>query len=275
MGRIKEKTRFIKRVLLVQPTRVKTMGKRLFVLLNAPSANLYIRNKSIQDMFGAYDLAVVNYMPVYAYKEFCDFKPRYWILIDPGLYFENDSYNSEKRKIEDVLSKIDWECSIVTNQFADFNCRNDHIDYIRLPFYSAKRVSKYNVGFAKRNIIAYGMNNVAHASLFFGITFGYKHIALLGLEYKMWNAYMDEKGLVFEDNEHFYDKKMPDIRYSYAEINKNKHGILVGQCERDAESLRMFKKLRKYADIMGSEIVNYSPHSRVEFFLTKPIMTEE
>ena len=86
---------------------------------------------------------------------------------------------------------------------------------------------------------------------------------------------MDSEGLLCEDNAHFYSVENSYTRYTYSDIENNSKGIVISILERRAESLKMFKLLREYADIMGVDIINYSPDCCIEFFTTNPITKQQ
>lgn len=275
MKRMKRIIKTIRRIICERPSVPRKLGERILILLNAPSANLFLENEANRKLFNDYDIAVVNYMPMYAEQFFFEVRPRYWIIIDPGFYLEENAVNDEKQKVLAFLEQIDWKLTMVTSQLAEFNVMNSNIEYIKLPCINIKQMNFLNLFLAKRNYITYGLNNVAHAAIFFGITFGYRDIALIGFEYKMEKIYMDERGLVYEDYAHFYSTNPSCNRYSYEEINSHPKGILIEVFERKIESLRIFKLLREYADKMGAKIVNYTPDCCVEYFETRPLKCSE
>lgn len=258
--------RQIKKIQRNKLTRPSVLGEKIMLLLSAPSAQYYFDYKSVRDQFKDYDLAVVNYMPVYSAKEMRMHKPKFFFAIDPGLY-SNDYFgigtvNTEKEKLEKSLKDIDWDCYLVTSVLEDFNIENPHVMIIHLTFLETT-FARWKIGLLKRNYLNLGASNVVQAALFFAITFGYKTVAILGCPYRNLKFYMEQDGLHIDEHNHYYALERDKIVISNDELFARKIEYSVNYYSRALKSSKIMLALKKYAEAQAVDVTNYSEGSMI------------
>lgn len=263
---MKDKIQFIKKFFMTNPTTPQKLGERILLLFSAPDANNYFEYESVRRQFADYDLAVVNYMPIVSEDKMHEYKPKYYIVADPGFY-SNDyrgkgTINTEKKKLEDALNRVDWDCTLITSVLNEFCIDNPKISVITLNCFS----SNYNVltrGLYRRNYIGPKSNNVSQAAMYFAITFGYKNVAIIGCPYKHLEYYMHPDGLHVYDHMHYYDDTRGMWIESYDSLKKYKYGYAVNYHKRATESAYTLYYISEYAKDMKVDMVNYSEENMI------------
>lgn len=268
MNSLKRKIRSLNQLLFTNKiTKPKKMGDKILLLATAPCVSDFFEYESVREQFKDYDLAFINYMIYYSQKEVFLYKPKYFILIDSIFYdddfFNEKLYNPEKKKVVDVLEKIDWECYVVTTVFADFGIKNEHVKFIRLSCFTANYKKGTRTLFRK-NFLNTGILNVVQGALYFAITFQYKKIAVLGCTYKSLEMFMDVDGLHILEHNHYYDLAKEEIIITNEELDKRETGYIENLDERAHISSKILWELKKYAMDMKAEVVNYSEGSMVD-----------
>lgn len=248
-------------------TKPVKMGNKLLLLATAPCVSDFFEYASVREQFKDYDLAFINYMIYYSQKEVFLYKPKYFILIDSIFYddnfFKDKSINPEKQKVVGILEKIDWECYVVTTVFADFGLKNKNVHFIRLSCFSSQ-YGKGTMKMFRKNLLNPGIFNVVQGALYFGITFGYEQIAILGCTYKNLHMYMDVDGLHILEHRHYYDLEAKEIVISNEELDRRKTGYIENLDKRAAISSRILWDLKKYAADRNVEVINYSEGSMID-----------
>ena len=263
-------------VKLFRITKPNKMGKKLLILATAPEVKIYFEDQRVREYFKEYDVAMLNKMPLCSEEEMHIIRPKYIIFFD-GIFFDRldeDGKPNERREwVEDVFSRIDWECNIVIPVLAKYNVHNPNLKYIYIGVFSLK----YNCmtrALYRRNLVNMGFNNVVMGAVYYGITFGYEEIAILGFTYGNVNSrapYMEEDGLHVEGYPHYYDEdthpsvvppeKLFDGRISYS----------YKRALREVSSTYKLCELARYANDNKVEIINFTPNNRVDVFRTKDL----
>lgn len=122
------------------------MGDKILLLLSASDAHNYFDYESVREQFKDYDLAVVNYMPVYSMDKLREYRPKYFVAMDTEFYHDDfmglETINTEKVKLVKALEQI-----------------------VRVTIYFAI-TSKYNkiaiMGYSYRSFIAYIDSNASY-----------------------------------------------------------------------------------------------------------------
>lgn len=266
MDTIRRKIRSLNKLLFKNKlTKPRKMGEKILLLATAPCAKDFFEFESVREQFKEYDLAFINYMLVYSEYEFFKLKPRYVILLDPIFYDDiyNGGYNYEKEKVVRILEKVSWRCYLVTSVLADFGIVNDNIQYIRLSCF-AKKYRKPLLALFQKNYINFGIYNVIQGALYFACTFGYDNVAVLGCTYKNLEMFMDTDGLHILEHNHYYDLNQEEIIITNEELDCRKTSFISDLDKRSYESSRILWDLKQYAQIMNTEIINYSEGSMVD-----------
>lgn len=266
MKYISQKLHSVKQIInFYRTVKVQKMGKKILLLAGAPCVKDFFENADIREQFREYDLAFINYMILQSKDDFFRLQPKYVILYDPIFYQEHVNGNDDKKKIEEVLNEVTWECYIVTSVFGNFNLSNDMVHYIRLSCFG----KKYNTLFLplyKRNWLNLGVFNVVQASLYFAITYGYEEIAILGCNYQMAEFHIVDAGIEIINPLHYYDNQ-PIIEYvEWEKINNCKNGYVSEIFKRGMNSAACFWNINKYAKRMNANILNYSDYSALDAF---------
>ena len=253
-------------------TKPCKMGDKLLILATAPSTGLFFEKESVRDHFKGYDIAFLNKMILCSPEETRLYKPKYFIFADDIFY--KDDYdgvglgNKRKEAVEEELEKIDWECYVITPVLGSFNVKNPNIKYIKLGVFSAGYKGLFK-SLYRKNFFNTGFFTVVMAAIYYGITFGYEDIALLGFSYKWDRIYMDEDGLHLEGYNHYYDLNIYPTVIPFEEIFNGNESYLLRQEKRAVRARRILSDLAIYAKDRGTNIINYTPDNMVDAFRTK------
>jgi len=252
-------------------TKPRKLGNKLLILATAPEVKPFFEDESIRKRFEDYDIAVINRMPLCSEAEMHLIKPKYIVFSDSVFYddhLENGDINERKILVEQVLGRVDWECNVVVPVWASYSIDNSFIHYIKLSIlnldYNVLTRPLYN-----RNLANFGFNNVVMGAIYFGITFGYRDIAIMGFTYRNGEMYMDEDGLHTSSYPHYYDEcTYPEV-VGYDKLFDGKESYLLKRAKRAVESEYKLCELARYAHDMGVDVVNYTPRNCVDVFRTE------
>lgn len=268
MNLIRKKIQSLNKLLFTNKiTKPRKMGDNILLLATAPCVSDFFEYESVREQFKNYDLAFINYMIYYSQEEVFKYKPKYFILIDSIFYdddfFKDKPYNPEKKKVVDILEKIDWECYVVTSVFADFGVKNEHVRFIRLSCFTSRYKKSTHV-FFKNNLLNTGIFNVVQGALYFAITFQYREIAVLGCTYKNLEMFMDVDGLHIMEHNHYYDLTKEEIIITNEELDKRENGYIENLDKRAYISSGILWDLKCYAEKMNVKMTNYSEGSMID-----------
>ncbi len=253
---------------LFKLSKPQKMGDKLLVMATAPSTALFFEKESVRKQFEGYDLAFLNKMLLVSEREAHMYKPKYFIFMDDIFFAEklNDGTVNKRRKdVEEALERVDWECYVVIPVLAELNVKNPLVKYIRIGIFSKGYKAPYK-SLYRRNIFNPGYNTVVMGAIYYGITFGYDDIAILGFSYRPGYIYMDEYGLHVEDYMHYYDTEKSAEHIPFEEIMQNGESFMLRRSKRAVESSRILCDLALYAREMGTDVINYTPDNMVDVF---------
>ena len=252
-------------------------GKKLLILANGPSASVFWETEEVRAEFSSYDIMCMNAAIFNKKEEIFRLKPRFFILLDPsflsygsnGVQTEREQDESLGKKTYDVLEKINWNAYLITNNLGEIAIKNENLFIIRLNKNTIrpKRSSYYKL--YKKNIANPGIDTVLEGAIFWGITYGYKEIALLGTEFSLFkNIVVDENNTTFHYNTHFYENGLRDP--NAIAVTKAKYGFegsaVAYDLRRISNCFAMFFELNKYAEFCGCKIYNYTKDSMIDAF---------
>ncbi|MCR5399358.1 MAG: hypothetical protein K6E68_07475 [Lachnospiraceae bacterium] len=261
---------------LTRITKPKKLGDKLLILATAPCVSRFFESEKVREQFKDYDLAFINSMVLESEDWLHEYKPRYLIFLDGWFLYDNEFgvgvKNEFKSRLENILDKITWECYLVTPILSELKVNNPHIQCIYLNILSSKYSSKKKWLY-KNNLMIPGANNVVMGAIYFGITFEYKEIGLLGFTYRTDNDFcMEEDGLHGEDYAHYYDLDVHPYVVKNEEIfDKNGECFLLRQTKRQLVSTQILCDLANYAKDCGTVVTNYTPKSRIDMFRYKKL----
>lgn len=247
----------------VNHNKPQSLGRKIVILGNGPSAAQYKLNR---DRFKKYDLLVVNFYPTKE-VEFWNLRPEYLCLLDPKLfdlkdpYFDEEGHHERKSDIEDLykaIEKIDWKIKIVTIGNRTLPVRNSNIEYIRLVTSCCGfDIGKFEAKVFFNNWAIPRAQNVINCALYFAEMFGYKEIALFGVEQNwLQTLVVDENNMLYTRCEHFYGKEN-SLPVSSSYESEMLDVIL---------AFKGFSAAAKLADCKNIDIVNYAYDSYLQCF---------
>jgi len=275
MNKIKRKLSSFRKI-FISPGMTKPikLGEKILLLGTAPSATYFFNYTSVRKQFEDYDIAMINFMPLFSKDEMFEIKPKYLILIDP-IFYDNESWDrmnledwrrEDVKKLRCVLSEIDWPCTIVTSvleNFRNIGVKNTNLSYLRLSIFKTK-YKKIKLNLFKCNIANFGTNNVIMGALYFAITFGYLQVAILGCPYRDVNYDMQPDGLHIHEHLHYYDLEREEVLIPYDELFSENESFSMKNHKRGYEGSKTMWQLRKYAELLGAKVTNYSEGSQID-----------
>ena len=237
---------------------IKNKDKAL-ILANGPSLNTYLE-KGDYPLGGVF---VVNFFSVSPY--FKQLRPDNYIVADPRMCGEaTGAFAEEVAKVYKNINEADWDInmffpSYIPKKVVNKMIKNPHIHVV---YYNRTSVEgfKWFRHFIYRNNL--GMptpENVTNASIFLALNLGYKNIYLYGLEHS-WMKNFDcdpVEHKIFLNDGHFYESK--NLRYF-------KRGEYDRWLEEIHIAMSSHYKLREYADLIGTKIVNKTDYSFVDAY---------
>ncbi len=260
---------------LLDITRPYKMGDKLLILATAPSTALFFEKESVRKQFEEYDVAFLNKMILCSPKETQMIKPKYFIFMD-GVFYDDDYYgtgtvNERKKAVESALESVTWDCYVISPILAEYNVNNEHVKYIKMGIFY-KNYSRLYRGLYKKNYFNPGSNTVVMGAIYYGITFGYKEIGILGFSYRSGKIYMREDGLYVDEYLHYYDDEQKTNIIPYDQIMVEGESFTLRRAKRAVESCKILHSLARYADDMGVEVTNYTPDNMVDVFKAGKLM---
>lgn len=260
-------------------------GKKLLILATGKSANEYWDNQGNQVEFEDYDILIMNRSIYKMEAQIFKKRPKYFAACDP-IYWGAGSVAVSKELIADtyqrtktVLEKIDWECYLVTTIHERFNLKNKNIHIIRLNASAYHSNSKICYQLYKNNFCSPSIKNVGQLAIYFGITFGYKELALIGMDFDFFkNLFCDENCLCGLYAEHQYDRL--DGKRVEAHLSQEKYGsisnsVLAKYLLNISDTFVSYGILSMYAETMSSKIINYSTESMIDCYEKKRMGRKE
>lgn len=256
-------------------------GRKLLIMATGKSANEYWENRENQKKFRDYDMLVMNRSIYKMREQIFEKKPQYFAACDPIYWGEKSDTVAKElvdetyRRTKEVLEEIDWECYLVTTIHENFDIQNNKIHIIRLSATVYDSVSNWGYKLYKGNFACPLIKNVGQLAIFFGVTFGYKELALIGMDYDFFkNLFCDEKCLVGLYAEHQYDGS--DGKKVEAHFERETYGVLNNSVLAKyllgiSETISAYGKLEMYAKSQGSKIINYSINSMLDCYEKRKI----
>lgn len=251
--------------------------RKLMVLATGTSANEFWNNIDFYlNKYRQYDYLVMN-RTIYKMKEqVMKIKPKYLAMCDSIYWGAANGSVSQALALDtyhrtrEVLEQIDWECYLVTTIQERFDFHNDNVKIIRMNSTKCEGDGELAYWLYKNNFAHPGIYNVTQLAIYFGITFLYKEIGLVGLDFDfIKNLNCDEECRLYDYAEHQYDKSKEDTIKGYysSESTGTIYGSVLAQyIFQTAETFISFGKLSVYAEKNNCKIFNYSLHSLLDCY---------
>ena len=257
-------------------------GKKLLVLATGKSAKTFWESDDIQDRFSDYDIVIMNRSVYKMEKEIFELRPKYIALCD-SIYWggKKKSYVGDAMaretydKTKAVLDKIDWDCFLLTSIHEKFDIENSRIRILRMNATPLDAIGKIGYKLYPYNFASPQIYNVSQLAIYFGITFGYSEIGLIGMDFDFFkNIVCDERCRIVDEVEHQYDVK--DNKKIQLTVNRETEGeingsVLAKYLRLLADTAATFGKLAIYAEKIGCKIINYAPNSMIDCFTKERI----
>lgn len=259
--------------------------KKLLILANGPSAGEFWNKDEVRAAFSSYDIMCMNDAIFRKKEEIFKLRPRFFILMDPALFGDcpnenqaaREHYGNVRKNVHEVLEKINWKANIITTYHGEIALQNANLTVLRLNgnIILPKKEKYYRL--YKKNLANPGIDTVLEGALFWGVTYGYKEIALLGTEFTLFKYIeVDENNVLFNFSNHFYKEVLKDSNAKAVTKERFKfEGSAVAYfLHRMANCFTMFYELNKYAEFYGCKIYNYTEDSMIDAFERRRLKIE-
>lgn len=240
----------------------------LIILANGPSLRQTI------DEFGKrlcdYPTLAVNFAA--NSPEFFDLKPKYYVLADPHFFRATDDENV-KRLLEN-LSAATWPMRL----FVDRRYKKSFANALNLP--ENVKLEGFNAigaeGFASFERIVYRTGlamprprNVLIPSIMIGLMLGYRTIYICGADHSwMRDIAVTDDNIVVSGMTHFYKESSSEVNRSRNEYRGYRlHQIINSYYI----AFLSYHKIKRYADSIGTRILNSTPGSYIDAFPRAPL----
>ena len=268
---------YINRKKVTLPMDVAGDGK-LMILATGKSANEFWNNRDFYlEKYKQYDYLVMNRSIYKMKEEIMKLKPKYLAMCD-AIYWgvtSNISVNQSLaldtyKRTKEVIEQIDWECYLVTTIHEQFDFKNEKVKIIRLNATKCAGDGELAYKLYKDNFAHPGIYNVAQLAIYFGITFSYKEIGLIGVDFDfIKNLNCDEECKLLICAEHQYDQTKADSIIGYFTPENTgmiNNSVLAKYILETAETFVSFGKLSVYAEKNNCKIINYSLQSLLDCY---------
>ena len=233
------------------------------ILANGPSLKDILENKL--EFLKNNDTLAVNFFannPI-----FFKVKPKYYVLLDPGLFFGSGHVELSARVpvMMNNLSKVTWEMTLYVPYSKTIveKIKNQlNNSYIKIMPFCPTRVTGFksfrNWAY-KHNLGLPSSKNVLLPSILLMLNRGYKRVYLYGAEFSWTKTYAvnPENGKIYTDDDHFYDMNRLPLKKGQFKFDLS--------CLVDA--LDATDYLAEYADYISAIIINRTPGSFIDAFV--------
>ena len=258
-------------------------GKKLLILATGTSANEFWDNCCWRrGNFEEYDIMVMN-RSIYKMKEqVFRMKPKYFAACD-SIYW---GANAKKRiseelaietyqKTKEVLEEINWDCFLITTIQEKFCFTNPKVKIIRINATDYDSSHSWAYWLYKNNFAQPAVHNVAQLGIYYGVTFGYKELGLVGIDFDfIKNIYCNKDCKVGVHAEHQYEEKATRVFLDSEVVGLYNNSVMAKYIYQTAEAIACFGKLSMYAERMNCKIYNYSLESLLDCYEKKSLDEE-
>lgn len=258
-------------ILLFSPIKVAIIISKMksdrgcdaFVLGNGPSLKEILCSQERLNEVLAGESIVMNSFANSDY--FKKIRPRYYILLDPIFFDDNNLRNNESdRSVITSINNVDWEMTLFLVHGHNSKVLNNLITnpLIKIVKYNATRV----IGYKWFQNMIYRLNlgipssrNVIIPALMVMMNIGYKKLYLYGAEFS-WTKTIDvdpQNNRVFINDKHFYNAN--NVQYM-------SEGWYKWYLEAIVDMLNGMDQIAKYARMRSVKIINRTKGSFIDAF---------
>lgn len=261
--------KYISKVRSTNPNNFCKNGKKLHIIANGPSSNGIFEKIFTDKINKNDDFLCLNNMLFVRQEEIFKLQPRYYVVVDP-VYWGQDlitiDRQNEFRQFRHALEKISWDMYLITSPYSTLKTKNPHIKFIYLSPVICKKMSDFTGKMLEKNMCTAGMDNVALAAIYFGITWGYMEVRLYGVDFDyVKNIYVDEDNRLYTNSNHAYEEKAQ----SWHHFSADSEGEVIAYWKRCIEMFRCFNLLSVYAKYKGCRVYNMNKDSLLNMFCKK------
>lgn len=258
----------------------KYKGKKAYIMSNGPSLRNTLKEFDEGKIVINEDSFWVNLGPLD--EHFFQIKPKHLCFSDPMFIRDYEPKKEQVRKMYQMLNeRVDWELTI----YGCFWKAKDHKDLV-----SYSGITNPHIKFVKMNRkhcndfapnlrhrlykTGYFMvpdATIANTAIFLALIEGYNEIELYGCDHNQFlELAVNEKNQMCMRDTHFFDDKELELRpiyKPYGDYAVWRVYEYLGFC---TAQFKNHELLRKFADYLGTRIINCTPHSMIDSYERKP-----
>lgn len=245
-----------------------------YVLGNGPSMKTSLQKH--RDRFLTGDVVCVNSFALS--EEFVQLKPKHYVIIDPGLWFDG---NVLAHQTFDAMAQL---CDWIMHLYVPHSAKGSRPLQQLMERNTAVQVCFINY------VVFKGWQNIAHtlydwrrampqsqnvmvAALFWAVNVGYRRIELYGVDHN-WHTQLevDDNNVVCTRHEHFYSKEGQVKLVPFYKLASTKETFRMDEIFHAwAKVFAGYRAIRQYAERKGCHIINASEISFVDAFERKKL----
>ena len=205
---------------------------------------------------------------------FFSIKPSYYILVD-NAYWQPEEMCTPKdvelrNKTFNSFKLVNWQMTLIipsevfSRGSVQLSLSNNNISYLpivrtNIQYTGSNRFYEY----LKKNYGGY-FNNILACAIYSAINIGYKKIHIYGAEHS-WtkDIRVDSNNRVCTIKRHFFEDDSELIPWLNSDGTPFTMDVILYSL---ASTFKAYGLLRKYADWMGVEVINYTPDSFIDAF---------
>lgn len=255
-------------------------GKKLLILATGTSASEFWDDRAqCLETLQNYDIMVMN-RSIYKMKEqIFRLKPKYFAACDSvywgekvGKRISEELAKETYQRTKEVLEEIDWDCFLITTIQEKFDFTNPKVKIVRINTVDFDSNHWWTYWLYKNNFAQPAVHNVAQLGIYYGITFGYKELGLVGIDFDfIKNVYCDKDGKIGIYAEHQYEGKVTSVYLDRDVVGQYNNSVIAKYIYQTAEAIACFGKLSMYAERMNCKIYNYSLDSLLDCYEKKSL----
>ena len=251
-------------------------NSEIYLLANGPSLKDNLKSNSFLEKIKTKNIMVFNNFISSKYYEVI--KPKFYVLIDNGIFLENQSDRIEQLKIEitkHMIKKTSWNLNLVIprrfkNSKIIKNIKSNKnikiIDFAHKPVIGG--VEKLNKFFFNFDLAHPHFQNVLIAGIFISLKINFKKIIIFGADHSWHESFsLSSDNKLYLADKHFYSQNKNDrIKKT---IYNNEESKMHVEFENIARVFKTYHLINSYAADSNIEILNLSTKTWIDAFKRK------